>query len=59
MTSKPPIHVLPIGARGDHRPFRTCPCRPYECVELLGGPLGRVVLVHRDLEPVPVLRRVP
>jgi len=49
------------GTTGDHRPLRSCPCRPYECVELMGGPLGRVVILHRDLAPqeeAAVLRRV-
>lgn len=58
MTPKPDLHVAAHGTRGDHRPFRSCPCRPLECVELTGGPMGRIVLVHRDLEPVPVLRRI-
>ncbi len=22
------LHALPVGARGDHRPSASCPCRP-------------------------------
>ena len=73
MTRPPDLHVLPVGARGDHRPLMTCPCNPTQATEIMGGPLGRVVYVHRDPEPrgllasqlasgrkpVPVLRGIP
>jgi len=58
MTRPSDLHVLPVGARGDHRPLMTCECNPTQATEIMGGPLGRVIVVHRDLEPVPVLRRV-
>ncbi len=45
-----PLHVAPHGLPlGDHRPSQLCPCRPVECVELLAGPQGRVVYVHRHV----------
>jgi hypothetical protein len=46
-----PVHVLPVDARGDHRPYASCPCRPVECHELTAGTSGRIVLVHRDTTP--------
>jgi hypothetical protein len=53
---QPIIHVVIVGSRQDHRPT-DCPCHPIEATELLGGPLGRIVMVHRDRpEPLPVRR---
>jgi hypothetical protein len=50
MTRRPPtIHAVPIGARGDHR-IHACPCRPIEAVDLADGPLGRLILVQRDID---------
>jgi hypothetical protein len=42
-----PIHVVPIAARGNHRPSPQCPCHPIEAVDLMDGPLGTVYYVHR------------
>jgi hypothetical protein len=49
MTRSPAtIHAVPIGSRGDHRPYASCPCRPIEAVDLADGPLGRLILMHHD-----------
>ena len=53
MTSRPDMHVVPIGARGNHRPHSTCPCRPVQAVEMMAGTDGRVVYVHRHVPDVP------
>jgi hypothetical protein len=41
------IHALPVGAKGDHYPYASCPCRPIEAVDMADGPLGRLIVVHR------------
>jgi hypothetical protein len=54
------IHALIVGSRTDHRPSSTCPCRPLEAIELMAGPMGRLVFVHRDRpDRLPVRRDEP
>ncbi|MDA8237909.1 MAG: hypothetical protein M0T75_08525 [Chloroflexi bacterium] len=46
------IHALPVDARGDHRPSASCSCRPILATDMLEGPQGRVIYVHRDAPDV-------
>ena len=50
--TRAPVHVLPVDARGDHRPFASCPCRPLLAGDLLEGPRGTVYYVHRHAPEV-------
>jgi hypothetical protein len=54
-----PIHVVPVDARGDHRPLSSCPCRPILAVDLLDGAQGTTFWVHRHAPEVPDAKDKP
>jgi hypothetical protein len=54
MTSVAPIHVLPLGAAGDHRPTESCGCGPIASLRDLAT--GARVYRHRGPQPQPPAR---
>jgi hypothetical protein len=52
--TRPPatIHVKPVDAAGNHRASPSCPCRPILAVDLMDGPLGKVIYIHRHAPEV-------